>query len=223
MEVVAFIATAMGVAWASGINLYATVAVLGILGSFGHIDLPPALTILENDGVIAVAIFMYFIEFFADKIPGVDSGWDAIHTFIRIPAGAILAAGAVGGVSQEAELISFLLGGAVAASSHGTKAATRLAINTSPEPVSNWTASVVEDISAIGALYIAFNHPYLMLAFVIGFVLFAIWIIPKIYNALRALFAKLSSKINGKGSKPESTAVSSSQEDISADQNPASP
>jgi len=192
METVAVIATGMGLAWASGVNLYATVAVLGILGSTGHIALPEELSVLTNEGVIAVAALMYCVEFVADKTPGVDTGWDAIHTFIRIPAGAIIAAQAVAPVSEEAQLIAFLLGGITSATAHGVKMSSRMAINTSPEPLSNWTASVGEDFAALGALYLAFNHPYVMLAFLAFFFLFALWIMPKLLRLLRRLFDKLA-------------------------------
>ena len=202
MEVVAAIATAMGLAWASGINLYATIAVLGLLGQGGHIELPPEMAIVTNEGVIAVAVVMYFVEFVADKTPGVDTGWDAIHTFIRIPAGAIIAAQAVGPVSEEAQLIAFMLGGAVATSSHTTKAASRLAINTSPEPVSNWTMSLMEDIAAVGALWVSFNYPYAMLAFVVVFFFFAIWIVPKLYAVFKGMLARIVSLFKGKPSSP---------------------
>lgn len=191
MEAIQYIAAAMGLAWASGVNLYATVAVLGILGSGGHIDLPPELQVVSSTNVILAASFMYVVEFFADKIPGVDSGWDAVHSFIRIPAGAILAAGYVGTVSEEAQLISFLLGGAVAASSHATKAVSRLAVNTSPEPVSNWTVSVAEDVAVVSILWGAFNYPYLVLAFVIGFFLFSLWFIPKMWAVLKIAVRKV--------------------------------
>ena len=173
MDAIAYIGMAMGLAWVSGINLYAAVAVLGILGSTGHMELPPELLPLTNPAVIGVSAFMYCVEFFADKTPGVDVGWDAIHTFIRIPAGAILAATAVGPISEEAQIIAFLLGGTVAASAHAMKATTRLAINTSPEPFTNWGASVAEDVAALGGLWLAFNHPYAMLGFVVVFFLFS--------------------------------------------------
>src|SRR5690606_13897260 len=139
------LALLMGVSWASGINLYAVLLVLGWGGSTGHIDLPAELSVLEDPLVIAAAGIMYFVEFFADKIPGIDSVWDAIHTFIRIPAGAMLAAGAVGDVTPALEIAAGILGGGIAATSHATKASTRLLINTSPEPVSNWSASLSED------------------------------------------------------------------------------
>ena len=143
-ETIKAIALMLGAAWAAGINLYAAVLVLGLLGNAGYAELPPALQVLQDPLVIGVAGIMYFIEFFADKTPGVDSGWDAIHTFIRIPAGAVLAAGAAQAfeVNQALELAAALVGGGVAATSHFTKAGSRLMINTSPEPVTNWAASL---------------------------------------------------------------------------------
>jgi len=196
MEVIAYLGVAMGLAWVSGINLYATVAVLGILGATGQMTLPPELSTLTNEGVITVAALMYAVEFFADKTPGVDMGWDAVHTFIRIPAGAILAAMAVAPVSDEAQMIAFLLGGAVATTSHATKALSRVAINTSPEPFSNWTASVVEDFTVLGALWVMFNHPYIMLGFVLAFSLFALWLTPRLFLALKSIFEKLFAFLN---------------------------
>ena len=193
MEIVSHIALAMGAAWTSGINLYATVAVLGILGRAGHIVLPAQLAVLQSDEVIAIAAIMYVIEFFADKTPGVDSAWDMFHTFIRIPAGAIIAAQAMAPVSQEAQFIGFLLGGAVTTTAHGTKAGARLLINTSPEPFSNWAASIMEDIAAVGALWVTFNHPYLIIVFVTVFFFMALWLTPKLFAALRSVIAKAAS------------------------------
>ena len=136
------LALTMGVAWASGINLYAAVAVLGLAGNAGYVHLPDTLTIVEDPLVIIAACFMYCVEFFADKMPGVDSTWDALHTFIRIPAGAMLAAGAVGDVTPALAVAAGLVGGSVTAATHATKAGTRMLINTSPEPFSNWFASI---------------------------------------------------------------------------------
>ncbi len=203
MEAIQYIAVAMGLAWASGVNLYATVAVLGIMGSGGHLELPPELQVLSSSNVITVASFMYIVEFFADKIPGVDSVWDAIHSFIRIPAGAILAAGAVGTVSEEAQLVAFLLGGTVAASSHGTKAIVRLTANISPEPVTNWTLSVGEDIAAMVALWAAFNHPYLALAFVSLFFAFSLWLIPRLWGVLKIATGKVRAFFSRSGFTPD--------------------
>lgn len=187
------IALTMGVAWASGINLYAAIVTLGLMSATGNIDLPPDLEVLANPLVIGAAGFMFFIEFFADKVPGVDSGWDTLQTFIRIPAGAILAAGAVGDVSAGAELAAAIAGGSLAGATHFTKAGTRLAINTSPEPVSNWTASILEDIAVIAGLWAALNHPIVFLVLVGLFILLMIWLLPKIFRAIRAVYRKLRS------------------------------
>ncbi|HHI76193.1 MAG TPA: DUF4126 domain-containing protein [Gammaproteobacteria bacterium] len=190
MEAVQTIALMMGTAWASGINLYATVLVLGWMGSTGQVDLPPALEILTEPSVMFAAGLMYCVEFFADKVPGVDTGWDAIHTFIRIPAGAIMAAGAAQGldVGPAAELTALLLGGALSATSHATKAGTRVLINTSPEPVSNWTASITEDLAVIGGLWASLNHPYFFLGALLVFLLVVAWLLPKIWRAIKRVF-----------------------------------
>ena len=144
MDTLETLSLAMGTAWTSGLNLYATLATLGLAGSAGMIQLPPGLQILTDPLVIGVACLMYFIEFFADKVPYVDNGWDVLHTFIRVPAGALLAARAVGDVNPALELAALLAGGTVALAAHGTKATVRLAVNVSPEPFSNWFASVGE-------------------------------------------------------------------------------
>ena len=187
METIDTIALMLGAAWASGINLYAAILVLGWLGGNGHIDLPPDLQLLSNPMVMLAAGGMYLVEFFTDKIPGVDTGWDAIHTFVRIPAGALMAAGAAQGldVGPAAELTGLLLGGGVAATSHATKAGSRVLINTSPEPFSNWGASVAEDISVIVGLWAALNHPVLFLVLFALFVLTVIWLLPRLWRALR--------------------------------------
>jgi len=148
-QLISTIAIAMGASWVSGINLYACVGTLGLLGRFAHLQLPGELQVLTSGWVIGVAIGLYAVEFVADKIPIVDSTWDVIHTFIRVPAGAVLAAGAFGDFDRGIQVIALLLGGGLALSSHGTKAATRVALNASPEPVSNAVASVVEDIIAV--------------------------------------------------------------------------
>ncbi len=187
METIDTIALMLGAAWASGINLYAAILVLGWLGGSGHIDLPPDLQILSNPLVLFAAGGMYLVEFFADKVPGVDTGWDALHTFIRVPAGALMAAGAAQGldVGAAAELTGLLLGGGVAATSHATKASSRVLINTSPEPFSNWGASVAEDVSVVVGLWAALNHPVLFLALFALFVLTVIWLLPRLWRALR--------------------------------------
>jgi hypothetical protein len=135
MEAVNVIALSMGAAWASGINLYATLFMLGYMGVTGNIVLPEEMQVLTDPMVMTAAGFMYCVEFFADKVPGVDTGWDSIHTFIRIPAGAMLASTAVGDVTPAVELTAAILGGALATGSHATKSGSRLLINTSPEPL----------------------------------------------------------------------------------------
>ncbi|MCK4833543.1 MAG: DUF4126 domain-containing protein [Gammaproteobacteria bacterium] len=202
METIDVIALTLGVAWASGINLYAAILVLGLMGSGGYTQLPESLMVLQDPLVLMAAGLMYCVEFFADKVPGVDTGWDTIHTFIRIPAGAMLAMGAAQGleINQAAELTAALLGGTLAATSHLTKAGTRLVINTSPEPVSNWTASIAEDMAVVGGLWAALNYPLLFIALLILFVVFAIWFLPKLWCALKLIVAKIKGWF-GKGSE----------------------
>src|SRR5918993_4387273 len=154
-QLISTIAIAMGASWVSGINLYASVATLGLLGRFADLQLPGELQVLTSWWVIGVAIVLYVIEFVADKVPYVDSTWDVIHTFIRIPAGAVLAAGAFGDFDRSIQVIALLLGGGLALSSHGTKAATRAMINASPEPVSNVVVSLAEDALVIVAVVLA--------------------------------------------------------------------
>lgn len=192
MDPVTIIALTLGVGWASGINLYAAVLSLGVMHNMGWIVLPPDLQIVAAPIVIVAAGVMYVIEFFADKIPGVDSGWDALHTFIRIPAGAVLAAQAVGDVHPALALAAGLIGGSLAATSHLTKASTRVLINTSPEPFSNWTASVLEDVAVIAGLWVALQHPILFLALLLAFVALVVWLAPKLFRALRTIVAKIA-------------------------------
>lgn len=195
METIDIIAMTLGVAWASGINLYAAILVLGIMANGGYTQLPDSLTVLQDPLVLFAAGSMYFVEFFADKIPGVDSGWDAIHTFIRIPAGAMLAVGAAQGleINQAAELAAALLGGSLAATSHLTKSSTRLVLNTSPEPVTNATASVFEDLAVIGGLWTALNYPVAFIIFIVLFILLAIWLLPKLWRAIKDIFSTVRS------------------------------
>jgi Domain of unknown function (DUF4126) len=193
MDAVSVIALSMGAAWASGINLYATLFMLGYMGTTGNINLPTELDILSNPMVMSAAGFMYCVEFFADKIPGVDSGWDTIHTFIHIPAGAMLAATAVGDVTPAVELTAALLGGALATGSHATKSGGRLLINTSPEPFTNWTASISEDLLVIAGLWAALYHPVLFLIALIVFILVMIWLLPRLWRLLKRLCYRIGS------------------------------
>ncbi|MCK5897865.1 MAG: DUF4126 domain-containing protein [Methylococcales bacterium] len=185
------LALTMGVAWASGINLYATILTLGLLSYNDQINLPPDLEIVANPLVIVAAGLMYAVEFFADKIPGVDSAWDGIHTFIRIPAGALLAAAAIGDVSPAMEMAAGIVGGGLATSTHATKAGSRLLINTSPEPFSNWAASVGEDISVIGGIWVCLTNPVLFLILLVFSIGLMIWLLPKIWSSIKKVFAFL--------------------------------
>lgn len=183
------IALSMGVAWASGINLYAAIFMLGLLGSTGNITLPPDLLILTEPMVLFAAGAMYLVEFVTDKIPGVDTGWDALHTFVRIPAGALLAAGAVGDVNPAVALSAAILGGGLAAGAHATKSGTRALINTSPEPFTNWTASVLEDVAVVAGLWTALHYPWLFIALLVVFILLMIWLLPKLWRGIKKVFA----------------------------------
>jgi len=193
MDTVQTIALTMGVAWASGINLYAAVFVLGYLGATGNIDLPPDLQVLSNPVVMAAAGVMYFVEFFADKVPGVDTLWDSIHTFIRIPAGAMLAAGAVGDVNPAVELAALILGGSLSAATHATKAGGRVLINTSPEPVTNWVTSVTEDLAVIGGLWTALHYPWLFLIALGLFIVLLVWLLPKLWRGVKRVLCYIGS------------------------------
>jgi hypothetical protein len=193
------LALTLGVAWASGINLYAAVLALGLLGATGHATLPPGLEVLANPVVISAAGLMYVVEFFADKIPGVDSAWDVLHTFIRIPAGAILAAEATASIDPALSVAAGLVGGLVAGSMHATKAGTRLLINASPEPFSNSIASLTEDAAVFGGIWLMTRHPvWFLVLFVIGAFALA-WALPKLWRGIAMLFSRLASFAGGRG------------------------
>lgn len=193
-DLVGIITVTLGASWASGVNLYATLLVCGIAGATGYYDLPPDLAILANPLVILGAGIMFLVEFVTDKIPGVDSAWDAVHTFIRIPAGAAIAAGFVGDAGQVNEVLAGILGGGMTASAHAAKASTRALINTSPEPFSNWIASITEDIAVIGALWAAVNHPYILLTALAVFLILLVWLLPKVWRGFRRIFRFLSGR-----------------------------
>lgn len=187
----ATLALMMGASWASGINLYAVLLVLGLGGSTGHISLPAELSVLQDPLVIGAAGVMYFVEFFMDKIPGLDSVWDSIHTFVRIPAGAMLAASAVGDVTPALEITAGILGGGIAATSHATKAGTRLLINTSPEPFTNWSASFAGDVLVLSGLWAALKHPELFLVLFAVFMVIAVWVLPKLWYLIKTLLTRI--------------------------------
>jgi hypothetical protein len=183
----------MGVAWASGINLYASLLVLGVLGYSGNVTLPQDLQILSDPLVIAAAGAMYIVEFIADKIPGVDNGWDAVQTFIRVPLGAILAVAAAGDVSPAVTMAAAILGGSMSASTHATKTGTRMIINSSPEPFSNWFVSLGEDVAVIAGIWTALHYPFLFVIFLVLFILLLVWILPKIWRSVMKAFTSIVS------------------------------
>jgi hypothetical protein len=190
------VALAAGLAWGSGIRLYAVLFLAGLMARLGYVELPPGLGLLTHPAVLGASGFMFFIEFFADKVPGFDTLWDAAHTFIRIPAGALLAALALADQDPALILAAAILGGTLASAVHLTKAGSRALINTSPEPFSNWTASFGEDALLLGGLWAAFTHP---LAFLVGlaiFLLAALWLLPKIWRGLRVVWRRLQAVLS---------------------------
>jgi hypothetical protein len=199
------IALAATLGWASGLRLYAVLFVIGGLGRLGIIDLPSGLAVLAHPYVLAASGFMCFVEFFADKVPGVDSLWDFVHTFVRIPAGAALAAGVFGDSSTAAMTAAAILGGTLAAGSHLAKAGSRAVINTSPEPFSNWTASFAEELAVALILWLAVLHPLAALAIVLALTGLAIWMIPKIWSAIRRIGRRVAGWFSD-GSRPRTRA-----------------
>jgi len=191
MNLIGTLAIAMGAGWVSGINLYATVATLGLLGRFANLRLPGDLDVLTSWWIIGLAIALYLIEFFADKIPYLDNAWDAIHTFIRIPAGAILAATAFGDFDRSVQVVALLLGGGLALSAHGTKASARAAINLSPEPVSNIVVSLVEDVVAVASILLSVFLPLVLIIFLTVFLALSIYMLPRMLRVLRAAFVRV--------------------------------
>jgi len=192
MSFISTLAIAMGASWVSGINLYAAVATLGLLSRFASLKLPGELEVLTSWWVIGIALFLFVVEFIADKIQVVDSVWDVIHTFIRIPAGAVLAATAFGDFDKSVQVIAFLLGGGLALSSHGTKAAARLAINASPEPVSNVVVSLFEDVLAIGSILLSVLLPVAVFFVIAAGLVLSFWLLPKVVRFFRKVFRKVS-------------------------------
>lgn len=188
------LALVTGLGWTSGVRFYAVMFFLGLLQHGGIYTLPAGLEMLAHPWVITVSGLLFLTEFFADKIPGVDSAWDALHTFIRIPGGALLAAAAVAGGDPGLALAAGLLGGTVAAGAHLAKAGGRALINTSPEPFSNWAASFTEDALVLGALWAALKYPLLFLALLLVFILAALWLLPRLWRGLRRLAALFDGK-----------------------------
>ena len=197
MEWFSTLSLALGSAWTSGINLYATITVLGLLQKFGAAKLPGGLDVLNNWWIIGFAAGLYLIEFFADKIPYVDSIWDVVHTFIRVPAGLIVAYAATNQLDPSIYIPAALVGGGLAFASHGTKAAARVGANLSPEPVSNWVLSLVEDVVAFAGTLLAVFAPVLISIVLIIFLIFFVWFFPKVFRAIRRLFTAIAAFFRG--------------------------
>jgi hypothetical protein len=184
------IALAAVLGFASGIRLYAVLLVVGLAGHAGWVQLPPGLQVLSHPAVLVVAGVMFAVEFFADKLPALDTLWDAVHTFIRIPAGAALAAAALGADGTTWAVIAALVGGSLAATSHFTKAGTRAAVNTSPEPVSNLVVSTAEDVAVGGLLWLVLTYPLAAAAIVLLLTAAAAWLLPKLFRFVRRAFLR---------------------------------
>lgn len=190
MERLQALALAGGLAWASGIRLYAAIFIVGLLGRLGYVQLPEHLQLLEHSWVLGASGFMLLVEFLADKVPAFDSAWDAIHTFIRIPVGAMLAWGAMGDSAPDVQMAAAILGGAIAGGTHLAKMGTRAAINTSPEPFSNWTMSFSEDGILVAGLWLAFRHPLAFLILLAAFFVLLIWLIPKLLRFVAGIWRR---------------------------------
>lgn len=206
MNLLATAGLGLGSGWLSGFNLYATVLTLGLLQRFHLVQLPGDLDFVSRGWVIGVAAVLYLVEFLADKIPVVDSIWDTIHTFIRVPAAAVLAASAFAHFDPAVRAVALLAGGTLALGSHGTKASLRMTANASPEPFSNIFLSTVEDIFTIGLAALAAFHPIVILVIILVFILLLFWLGPKVFCAIRRMLAQagaiLGVTTHGRGSRP---------------------
>lgn len=202
LDTLQLVALAAAVGWASGLRLYAVLFILGGLGYLGVVDLPAGLATLAHPFVLAASGFMCLVEFFADKIPGVDSAWDVVQTFIRIPAGAALAASVFGDASSATMLAAAILGGTLAAGSHLAKTGSRALINTSPEPFSNWAASFGEEVAVGTVLWLAFAHPVAALVVLALLVVFMLWLIPKVWRMIRRVINRISGWFDASSHRP---------------------
>jgi hypothetical protein len=211
------LALAAALGWASGIRLYLVVLLTGLAGYFGWVPLPSGLHLLANPVVLAVSGFMVFVEFFADKIPGLDSLWDMVHTVIRIPAGAALAAGVFGGDHAVMALVAALLGGGFAATAHAAKATTRAAINTSPEPFSNVGASLVEDSMVPAGLWLAVAHPLVFVVLFVLVLILSVWLIRKSWRFLRGLVNRVTRIFSGQPDPGVTSAFQFKRKEIPGD------
>ncbi len=181
-------------AWASGIRLYLVVFSLGLGGYAGYAHLPAGLEVLQHPWVIGVAGVLLVMEFLVDKLPGLDSVWDVFHTFVRIPAGALLAAGATGDTLSVLTVVAGLLGGTITAGTHFTKAGSRAMINASPEPFSNWAASFTEDGLVVTGIWLAFLYPLAFLAALAVFLALMIWLLPRLWLGIAGMWRLLRTR-----------------------------
>ena len=194
LQVLQTAALASLLAWASGLRLYAVVFAVGSAGALGYIELPVGLRVLQHPWVIGAAGILLVMEFLVDKVPGIDSVWDALHTFIRIPAGVLLAAGATGDTLSALTVAAGLLGGTITAGTHFTKAGGRAILNASPEPLSNWAASLTEDAMVLAGIWFAFQHPIVFLFALAVFVALVIWLLPKLWRGVAGMWRLLRTR-----------------------------
>lgn len=203
VDTLQLVALAAALGWASGLRLYAVLFVVGGAGYAGWVDLPSGLAVLSHPLVLAASGIMCLVEFLADKVPGFDSVWDVVQTFVRVPAGAALAAGVFGDSSTAAMLAAAIVGGTLAAGSHLSKAGSRALINTSPEPVSNWTASFGEDVAVGTVLWLAFAHPLVALVVIAFMVLVMLWLIPKVWRMVKVIVGRVTGWFDGSRGTPQ--------------------
>lgn len=182
-------------AWASGVRLYMVIFAVGLAGRLGYIDLPSGLRVLEHTWVIGAAGLMLAMEFLVDKVPGLDTVWDFLHTFVRIPAGAFLAAGATSDQLPALTLAAGLIGGSITAGTHFAKSATRATVNASPEPFSNWGLSFSEDALVLGGVWLAFNHPVAFMVALALFLVVAVWLVVLLHKAIRSMWHSARRKL----------------------------
>lgn len=191
MDAITSFALASGLSWASGLRLYLTIFIVGLLSKYNYIHLPESLHILSNPVVIGVAGLFAVIEFLADKIPYVDSAWDSIQTFVRVPAGALLAMGAINSSDPVIASVAALLGGSLTGMTHATKAGSRAIINTSPEPFSNITTSFGEEGLVLGGGWLALMHPMVFIGVLIFFVFVMLWLLPKLWSGIQSILGNI--------------------------------
>lgn len=197
LDPTALMALAAALGWAAGVRLYLVVFLVGVAGFMGALPLPEGLKVLQHPAMLMASGFMLFVEFFADKIPGLDSLWDVVHTVIRVPAGAALAAGALGADSATMSAVAALIGGSLAATAHAAKATTRAAVNTSPEPFSNVFVSLIEDGLVVFMLWLATNHPVIFGIVLLIVLALSVLLIIVLWKFLRMVLRKLSSFFSG--------------------------